>query len=395
MCPPGDIAADVSSLTRAEIDLAALAHNCRELRRVTSPAASVMAVVKADGYGHGALPVARVAVENGAGYLAVARFDEAVGLRRGGVDAPILLFGHSPPVRVPYMISHDIRASVNSLPVARRLSAEALRAGGTLQVHVKVDTGMGRLGLVCKDAAAPAATGVSLLSVAGDILTIASLPNLEVEGVYTHFANADRKDKDHAGRQFALFMDLLEVLRQEGFQPPLRHAANSAAILEMPETHLDLVRPGIAQYGLWPSPEVQRDRIDLRPVMSIRSVVIHLKAVGTGFAVSYGSTHVTSRPTRMATVPIGYADGFSRALSSKGCLLVKGVRAPILGRVCMDLTVIDVGHIPNVDLEDEVVILGRQGREEITAEEIAELAGSINYEFVSGIPSRVSRLYRS
>jgi alanine racemase len=395
MCPPGNDITEFPSMTRAEIDLAALAHNYRELRRVTSPGAAVMAVVKADGYGHGAVPIAQVALENGAAYLAVARFDEAVRLRQSGIDAPILLFGHSLPSHVKYMISSDIRASVNSLTVAQRLSAEAARTGGILRVHVKVDTGMGRLGLVCNDAAAHAAVADPLPCVARDVLAIEALPNLEVEGVFTHFANADSKDKAHAGQQFSLFMDLLEILQKKGFQPPLRHAANSAAIIEMPETHLDLVRPGIAQYGLWPSDEVDRGRIDLQPVMSIKSAVIHLKEVSTGFAVSYGSTHVTPRPTRMATIPIGYADGFDRVLSSKGCMLVKGVRAPILGRVCMDLTVIDVGHIPAVDMEDEVVILGRQETEEITAEEIAELAGTINYEIVSCITSRVSRIYRS
>jgi alanine racemase len=384
---------DVPSLTWAEIDLGALAHNYRELKRVTESSATMMAVVKADGYGHGAHHVARVALENGADLLAVARMGEAVRLREAGISAPILLFGHSLPAYVDILASQDIRASLNSLDGARSISAEAVRRKKTIKAHIKIDTGMGRLGLMVDDIAVQTVSGKQFNRVIKDILTITTLPGIEVEGIFTHFANADSRDKDHAMIQLSRFKKLLDSLKKHSFRVKYRHAANSAAIIEMPASHLDLVRPGIAQYGLWPSDEVDKRRIDLRPVMSIKSRVIHVKEVGVDFTVSYGSTHVTSRPTRIATIPIGYADGYDRILSSKGHMLVRGMRAPIIGRVCMDLTMIDVGHVPDVRLEDEVVILGSQGDETISADEIAKRVGTINYEIVSSLTSRVPKVY--
>jgi alanine racemase len=384
---------DVAPLTWAEIDLDALAHNYRELRRVTSSAAAMMAVVKADGYGHGASQVANVALENGARLLAVARMDEALRLREDGVSAPILLFGHSLPAYVNMLAANDIRAAVNSLEGARNLSAEAVRCKTTLKAHIKIDTGMGRLGLLSDDIAVHTESGQQVNRAVHDILAIAALPGIQVEGIFTHFANSDSHDKGHARTQLARFNGLLETLKGHPVVFKYRHAANSAATIEMPESHLDLVRPGIAQYGLWPSDEVDKSRIHLKAVMSIKSRVIQVKAAGAGFAVSYGSTHVTPRPTRIATIPIGYADGFDRVLSSNGYMLVQGIRAPIIGRVCMDLTMIDVGHIPDVALEDEVVILGSQGDESISADEIAKRVGTINYEIVSSLTSRVPKVY--
>ena len=384
---------DHTALTRAEIDLKALAHNYRELRRVTAPGAETMAVVKADGYGHGAHQVARVALDCGAKFLAVARFGEAVELRQAGIDAPILLFGYSLPAHVDYMAANNIRASISSLASARMLSAEAVRTGKRLKTHIKIDTGMGRLGLLVDGLTADPDTGGHVAGTIMDVLSIASLPHIEVEGIFTHFANADAKNKSHAHGQFTRFATLLEALEKEEFQVQFRHAANSAATIEMSETHLDLVRPGVSQYGLWPSNEVDKNLIDLKPVLTIKSTVIQVKSVGPDFAVSYGSTHRTPCPTRIATVPIGYADGFDRRLSSKGHMLVRGVRAPIIGRVCMDLTMIDVGHVPDTALGDEVVVLGRQNNEEITADEIAAHADTINYEIVSSLTSRVAKIY--
>ena len=236
-------------------------------------------------------------------------------------------------------------------------------------------------------------TGEALKGAIHDVLAISALPGIEVEGIFTHFANADRRDKSHAKTQLSRFNKLLRTLEKHSLRVRYRHAANSAAIIEMPASHLDLVRPGIAQYGLWPSDEVDRQRIDLKPVMSIKSRIIHVKDVGADFPVSYGSTHVTPRPTRIATIPVGYADGYDRILSSRGHMLVSGVRAPIIGRVCMDLTMIDVGHVPGVRLEDEVVLLGSQGEETISADEIAERVGTINYEIVSSLTSRVPKVY--
>jgi len=216
---------------------------------------------------------------------------------------------------------------------------------------------------------------------------------LSVEGFYTHFANADTRDKGHARMQFDLFLEILETLKTRGLEAPLRHAANSAAIIGLPETHLDMVRPGISLYGLRPSAEVNLAHIDLRPVMSLSSTVIQVKDVPAGFKISYGSTYETPAPTRIATIAVGYADGLSRLLSSKGAMLVRGVRAPIVGRVCMDLTMIDVGHVAGVEVGDEAVVFGRQGDNEISADEIAGLAGTINYDIVCAVKSRVQRIY--
>jgi alanine racemase len=384
-----------SPLTWAEIDLGALAHNMRELRRITSDSAAMMAVVKADGYGHGAVPVSKVALANGAEYLAVARISEVVQLRNAGIHAPLLLFGFCHPSYIGYLAENDARASVNSIESARLLSEEAGRLGAKLKVHAKVDTGMGRLGLFCHGLAEEVEAPGAMHRVVTSILEISSLPNLELEGIYTHFANANITDKEDARRQFQLFMEILEELKKQSLEVSIRHAANSAATIEMPETHLDLVRPGIALYGLRPSEEVERDLIDLKPVMSIKSHIILLKEVPAEFRISYGRTYKTSYPTKIATVPIGYADGYNRLLSSRGSMLVRGIRAPVVGRICMDFTMIDVGQVAEVQVSDEVVILGKQGKEEITADAVAGLLKTINYEVVSSITSRVEKQYVS
>jgi alanine racemase len=380
-------------LTRAEIDLSALAANFQELRRVTSPAARIMAVVKADAYGHGDIEVSRVALRNGANWLAVARASEAVRLRSAGIDAPMLLFGYCPSEYVDYMAANGIRVSVVSLATAQALSQAAQQQKCDLKVHVKFDTGMGRLGLPADALLLTEPTGADISRVALTVLEIERLPGLAIEGLFTHFANADLREKDHTRRQLMYFMEIIDELARHGLQVPLRHAANSAAVIEMPESHLDMVRPGIAQYGLWPSDEMDRSRITLKPVMTLKSTLIQVKEVPAGFKVSYGSTHKTSHPTRIATVPVGYADGYRRQLSSCGAMLVRGQRAPIIGRVCMDLTMIDVGQIPDASEGDEVVLFGQQQEAEISIEEVANLLGTINYEVVSALTARVGRVY--
>jgi len=380
-------------LVRADIDLSALAHNCRELRRLTAPSATLMAVVKADGYGHGAVPVSRVALKNGADWLAVARFSEVVQLREAGIEAPVLLLGYCSPAHAAVLAGRNCRVSVASLEAARELSAVAGREGVVLRVHVKVDTGMGRLGIAVDGLLLPGIKMDHPGRALSDVLEIARLPHLEIEGIYTHFACADSADKGSAQTQLSRFQEFLEQLRKQGFECPIRHAANSAATIEMPDSHLDLVRPGIAQYGLWPSADTNRRLIDLKPVMSLKSQIVQLKDVPAGFRISYGSTYETAVPTRIATVPIGYADGYSRLLSSRGEMLVRGIRVPVVGRVCMDLTMIDVGAVDGVATGDEVVVMGGQGREEITADEIAELLSTINYEVVTSIAARVERRY--
>ncbi len=376
----------------AEIDLKAIAQNVRALRRITNAGARLMAVVKANAYGHGVIEVARRALESGADVLGVARLNEGIELRKAGFDAPTLIFGYTPPALAKKLLEFDLTQTVWSYQTAAALSA-AVSASKALKVHLKVDSGMGRLGLLPDCCRLPALDANSTAKALGEVEAIASLAGLQLEGVYTHFAAADSADKSYAGKQFEMFTEFLDEIRKAGLDIPVCHAANSAAIIDMPETHLDMVRAGISIYGLYPSDEVERDRIALQPAMTLKSRVIHLKKVPAGFKVSYGMTHETSKPTTIASVPVGYADGFSRLLSSRGQMLVGGCRAPIVGRVCMDTTMLDVGHIPDVDLEDEVVIFGRQQDASITADEIAASLNTINYEIVSSLTARVPRIF--
>lgn len=363
---------------QADINLSALRHNVSLLKGHVGSDVLMAAVVKANAYGHGAVEVARAALEEGADRLAVARFSEAMELRTAGIGAPILMFGQSPAEHARQMIDLDLTPTMNSYEDARRLSEEAVSLGKRISVHVKIDTGMGRVGLVDRRV--------------DDYEKIIRLPGIEVTGIFTHFANADAADKTHALEQFRLFQQLLDQLERRALPIPLRHAANSAATIEMPRTHLDMVRPGIALYGLPPSNEVDSSILPLKPVMTLKARIIQVKEVPSGFKVSYGSTHETREPGVIASVPVGYADGYSRLLSSKGSMLVKGQRAPVIGRVCMDLTMIDVSHIQDVRPGDEVVILGSQGSEVLSADEIAGQTGTINYEVVSSIASRVPRV---
>ncbi len=378
--------------TAVNVDLSALVHNLVQLRRSTASSAQIMAVVKANAYGHGAVTVAKTLIKNGVSFLCVARVSEAVELRDAGIDTPILLFGDVLPCQVAYMSSHNIRATVTSLETARIISDEAIKWGNTIKVHIKVDTGMGRLGIL------PSALSMTH-PVDGhgpaqeEIRNISAMKGLFVEGIYTHFANADCQDKSHTLGQMALFSDLLKRLDARGICPPLSHAANSAAILEIPQSHLNMVRAGISLYGLWPSIELDHDLAELKPVMSITSAIIHLKKVPKDFGVSYGSTHITPRETTIATVPIGYADGYNRLLSSRGCMIVKGVKVPVVGRVCMDFTMIDVHNVPDVKVGDPVTIMGREGDCEVSADDIADLCNTINYEIVASLTRRMPIRY--
>jgi alanine racemase len=379
-------------VTWAEISLGAYAHNIKELKRITRPPARLMAVVKANGYGHGAVEVAREALHNGAQYLGVARINEAIPLREAGLSAPILIFGYSPPALAPMLIDYELTQTVYSLSTARALSEQATRKGKKINVHLKVDSGMGRLGFLL-EAINTIPNDTPLNNPVREIEAITRLAGLTVEGIFTHFATADSADKSYADLQLDRFMDFLNCLQKKGLEPPLRHAANSGALINIPESHLDMVRPGIATYGLHPSDEINKSTVDLIPVMTLKSKIIHLKKVPPGFNISYGITFQTKNRTTIATIPVGYADGFNRLLSSRGYMLVHGQRVPIVGRVCMDLTMLDVGGISGVALEDDVVVFGEQGDEAITADEIAASIGTINYEVVSTITARVPRIY--
>ena len=379
----------LTPLTTVEVNLSLIRHNLGEIRRLIGPGPRIMAVIKADAYGHGAIPVARTVLESGATFLAVARISEAVELRTAGIQAPLLLLGEVHAEQVPYLCHHDIRATVLSLDTARMLSREAVKQPRPLKVHIKIDTGMGRLGFLHHSGTA----GPLSMDTMESIHTIHGLEGLKVEGIYTHFANADSQDKGHAREQFTLFSRLLDRLEARGIRPALCHAANSAAILEMPDTHLDMVRAGIAMYGLWPSNAVDHTRADLKPAMSIISRIIHLKEIPSGVGVSYGSTFKSSRKTRIATVPIGYADGYKRSLSSRGHMIVRGKRVPIAGRICMDFTMLDVGQVPQAQPGDEVILLGCQGKSRVSAEEIADICDTINYEIVASLTRRMPIRY--
>ncbi|MCP4722865.1 MAG: alanine racemase, partial [Desulfobacteraceae bacterium] len=297
------------------------------------------------------------------------------------------------PEQIPYLAAHDIRITLTSLENARMIAETAEKLKNPIKVHIKVDTGMGRLGVLHDQLVTPKILEDSVWKSLEEILAIHKLKGLAMEGIYTHLANADAGDKTHTLGQLTRFKLLLKRLKEQGVTPAICHAANSAAMIDIPDSHLNLVRPGIAMYGLWPSDETDHTRILLKPVMSIRSKIIHLKTVPKGFKISYGSTHVTTAPTRIATIPIGYADGYSRQLSNQGRMLVRGKTAPITGRVCMDFTMIDVGHIPGCSLGDEVVIMGTQGNEQISADDIAAPLGTINYEITASLTKRMPICY--
>lgn len=373
----------------AEIDLDAFRNNLKEIKKILKPGCAIMAVVKADAYGHGEEMIAREAIASGVSFLAVARMNEAIHLRECGIDAAILLFDDCVPENTSRYIELDVRPTISSFREAERFSKQASSSGKRLKVHVKVDTGMGRLGFL--------ADGLTFrqeyFPLAGEIKKISELPFIDLEGVYSHFANADAKDKSHAAGQLEIFLKLKGELEKLIPYKVLYHMANSAGIMEFPESHFDIVRPGIIMYGLYPSDDVDKSRVSLKPVMSLKSKIIHIKKVGAGFRVSYGSTFITDRETVIATIPAGYADGICRQLSSRGEVLVRGRRARILGRVCMDLTMIDVTFIDGVALNDEVVIIGSQGDNSIIADEIADKTGTINYEVITSIAPRVPRKF--
>ena len=367
--------------TWVEIDLSAIAHNTRQIQSLIGPNVRILASLKADAYGHGALKVARTVLHNGASMLGVATVSEAAPLREAGIYAPILVFGYVPHWQVREAVRLRLTLTLYSIESAQALSRAAQALNLTVKVHVKVDTGMGRLGI----RAERIAEIVELLH------EISELPRLELEGIFTHFAMADTQDQTHARMQLDRFQHVLQCIEEEHIRPPLVHAANSAAIFSLPEAHFDMVRPGIALYGLDPSSEV-RLPAEFRPALSFKTQVAQVKDIPEGESISYGCTYTTDRPSRVAILPVGYADGFRRSPTNWGIVLVHGQEAPLLGRVCMDQCIIDVTHIPHVKVGDEVVLIGRQGTYSLTAEQVAQRLGTINYEVVSEILARVPRV---
>lgn len=381
------------NLLWAEVDLSAIAHNTRELRRIIHPKARLMVAVKADAYGHGAVAVSKAALAHGADALGVARIDEGIVLRSAGIRAPILIFGYTFSELADELLRYDLTQTVYDMETAKAFSNRAAGRDKALKIHLKIDTGMGRLGMLSPAGGKDWPSAAYTHDPVDMIKTITQLPGLTTEGIFTHFAGSDSDDKTYAECQFKRFTRLLMMLEKAGIFIPIRHAANSGAIIDMPHTHLDMVRAGISFYGLYPSAEVMKDRIVLKPAMSLKSRIIHTKRVPAGFAVSYGSTWQSSADTTLATVPVGYADGYSRGLSNQGEMLVHGCRAPIAGRVCMDLTMLDVSHIAGVNVGDEVVVFGRQGEQYLSVDEIAARINTISYEIVSALTNRVPRVY--
>lgn len=368
--------------TVAEINLDHLSHNLEQVRLRVGSSAEILAVVKANAYGHGAVPVARRLVSDGVAMLGVATVEEGTLLREAGIEAPILILGGIFGEDLTAAAAFHFRPVVYSREILRSLSKAALAAGTDIDVHVKVDTGMGRLGTALDDLP--------------DLLAaIAQAPGLRVEGILTHFAEADLADAEFARLQMALFERAVRMLREEGMAPRYVHAANSAAILTLPESHQTLVRPGIALYGYLPSPALSFPT-PLRPVMSFKTKIVHVKTVPAGTPISYGRTFVTKRTSRIGTLPAGYADGFDRRLSNRGEVLVAGRRAPVVGRVCMDLAMIDLTDIPEARTGDEAVLIGGQTGPDgtagfIGADEMASWMGTIPYDVLCGIGPRVPR----
>ena len=360
--------------TYAEISLQAIKNNIGEIRKLLAKNVKFMAVVKANAYGHGAAAVSRTAVEAGADYLAVANLKEALELREAGIVSPILILTESPTSVMDEVVQYDLTQTLYSFAEARNLSDEAQKRRKIARVHVKIDTGMGRVGVSPSEAVA-------------FISKISSLPNLQLEGIFTHFAVAEDPEDNFTKDQFQKFQQIVSRLTQI----PLKHAANSAAVLFHPQTHLDMVRVGLMLYGLYP--QNSRRLINLTPALSFKSRITYLKYVPEGTPVSYGRTFVTKNDTWIATVPVGYADGYSRRLSNRGQVIIRGKRYPVVGNVTMDLLMVNVAEA-KVEVGDEVTLIGEQNGQLISADEIANLEGTISYEVVCNIGRRVPRIYK-
>lgn len=367
----------------AEIDLDAIAYNMEQMKKRIGDHARLIAVVKADGYGHGAVPVAKMfeACSYVWGY-AVACLEEATELREQGIRKPILILGCVFPDQFEEMIRYDVRPAVYMESMAELISQEAVRQGKDAFIHIKIDTGMGRIGFPVTEESADAVERIS------------RLPGIRIEGMFTHFAKADERDKTYTLLQHDRFMRMKELVEKR--QVPVRYfdCDNSAGIIDFPDMKHDLARAGIAMYGMYPSDEVDQKAVDLRPALSLVSHVSFVKEVEAGTPISYGGTFVSDRPMRVATIPVGYGDGYPRSLSNKGYVLIHGKRARILGRVCMDQFMADVTDIPETAFMDRVVLVGRDGDEEITVDELADLSGRFNYEFVCCLGKRIPRIYK-
>jgi alanine racemase len=355
--------------TWVEVNLDAIAQNVGNIKKLIGEKKELMAVVKGNAYGHDVLEVVSVVLNNGTTRLAVARLEEGIFLRKAGITVPILVLGLTLKQQAELLVSYNITPTVSEYEMIEKLSESAFKKDKKVKVHLKVDTGMGRIGIFPYD-------------ILRFIKKIRALKNVEIEGIFTHFSVADEKDKTYTEKQFRKYMEVLTVLEKEGIGTSVKHVCNSATLLDLPHMWLDLVRSGISVYGLYPSREVQKT-VKLIPAHTFKTRIVFLKELPAGEPISYGRTYTTKKKrTVVASLPVGYADGYNRLLSNQGEVLVRGKRFPVIGRICMDQTMIDVTDLPQVEVGDEVVLWGRQGQEEITVEEIAEKIGTINYEIV-------------
>lgn len=370
------------SRIKALISLDAVEYNFQQMKKNIKEGTKIIAVIKADAYGHGAVPIAKMIQEYD--YIwgfATATAQEALQLKRAGITKPVLVIGLVFEEYYEILAENEIRMAVCDLETARKFAEAGKKAGKTVHIHIAVDTGMTRIGYADNEESAR------------EVLLVSKLENLEIEGLFTHFARADEYDRTPAMVQLKRYLHFGELLEKLGVSIPVHHCSNSAGIIRVPEANLNAVRAGITIYGIYPSEEVERDIVDLKPVMELKSHISYVKEVQPGTEVSYGGTYVTDRMTKMATVPVGYADGYPRALSGKGWVLVHGKKAPICGRVCMDQFMIDVTDIGDVKMGDEVTLLGKDGEETITADTLGDLSGRFSYELICDINKRVPRIY--
>lgn len=370
------------SRVSAKINLDCIEYNIKQMEKRIAEGTKMILVVKADGYGHGAVPIAQMAEEISVvwGY-ATATLDEAVLIRKAGIKKPILVLGCTFPDQYEAAIEQNISMTVYTEESAKHISKIAEEKGKTAKVHIKLDTGMSRLGFQTGDESIEA------------ICRIAELKNICLEGIFTHFAKADESDKTFTDRQLEEYCTMVSKLKEKGVEPMFRHCANSAGIIDLSGASMDLVRAGIALYGLYPSEEVDKTAVQLKPALSLLSHVVHIKWIQKGAAVSYGGCFVAEKPTKVATVPVGYADGYPRSLSDKGYVLIHGKKAPLIGRVCMDQFMVDVTDIEDVKFMDPVTLIGTDGEETIAVEDLSNLSGRFNYEFLCNLDKRIPREY--
>lgn len=366
--------------TYVKIDLKAIEHNINEVKKLINDDVKVMAVIKADGYGHGAAVIGNF-LKDKVDYYGVATIEEAIELRKNNINIPILILGYTSYKQYEDLIKYDITQTVYNLEMAQKLQECAERFNHIAKVHLAIETGMNRIGFKPNDKSTE------------DIKKIMKMNNIYVEGMFTHFSCADEKDKTYAKIQMKKYDKFVLELEKDNVKIPIKHMCNSAGIMEFDDHRFGMVRSGIITYGLYPSDEVNKNVLKLKSALEWKAHVINISEVSEGCGVSYGKTYITKKNTRIATISVGYADGYMRGLSSKGRVLIHGQYAPIIGRICMDQMMVDITHIDNVQIEDIVTLVGTDGKNKITVEELAEMAGSFNYEFVCGIGKRVTRTY--